>query len=69
MYANSTIWIRSLLAVKRKLLSLGFTVLFKLLRTSTIDIIKDSRYVFGVKLPSVQLTQQPNLNEPTIALI
>jgi len=54
---------------KRKLLSLGFTVLFKLLRASTIDIIKDRRDVFGVTLPSVQLTRQLNLNEPTIALI
>ena len=46
---------------KRKLLSLDFTVyrvLMKLFRTSNIAIIKDCRDVFGVKLPSVQLTQR-----------
>ena len=48
---------------KRKLLSLDFTlnrVLIKLFRTSNIhvDIIKDCKGIFDVKLPSVQLIQR-----------
>ena len=46
---------------KRKLSSLDITVnrvLMKLFRTSNIDIIKDCRDIFGVKLPGVQLIQR-----------